>query len=97
MACLVVAPDKRQDDERPATHTARPGHPWMLAMHRISSLRRAAGAGRGGKQKLSRTGDKAASCKQVDDAMTTPAMPLLFLDLFRERSVLTRWAPVDRA
>lgn len=55
--CLVVAPDKGQDDERPATHTARPGHPRMFAMHRISSLRRAAGAGRGGKQKLSRTSD----------------------------------------
>lgn len=24
---VVVAPDKRQDDERPATHTARSGHP----------------------------------------------------------------------
>lgn len=53
----LAVPDKRQDDERPATHTARPGHPRMCAMHRISSLRRADGAGQGGKQKLSRTGD----------------------------------------
>lgn len=58
-----AAPDKRLDDERPATHPARPGlpgHPWMFAMHRIASLRPAAMAGQGGKQKLSRTGDKLA-------------------------------------
>lgn len=29
--------------------------------------------------------------------MTMPAMPLLFLDLFRQRSVLTNWTRVDRA
>lgn len=66
-------------------------------MHRISSLRRAAGAGRGGKQKLSRTSDKLQAASRLIDAMTTPARPLMFLDLFRERSVLTEWAPVDRA
>lgn len=93
----MVAPDKRQDDERPATQPARPGHSWMFAMHRISSLRRADGAGRGGKQKLSRTSDKLRSCRQLDDAMTTPVRPLLFLDLFRERSVLTNCAQADRA
>lgn len=62
-------------------------------MHRISSLRRrgrAAGAGQGGKQKLSRTGDKLQAAGRADDAMTMTVRPVLFLDLFRERYVLAQ-------
>jgi len=57
----------------------------------------AAGAGQGGKQEMSRTGDKAQAAGRADDAMTTTVRPLLFLYLFRERHVLANKTRVDRA
>lgn len=62
MVVVVVAPDKRQDDERPATHTARfwasHGCSQCIGSLRFDGQPGQAGAGQGGKQKLSRTSDK---------------------------------------